>query len=140
MADSLAALDTTHSVSNPRVDLDGDTARLEAIVACQHLPRGDHSRHVLMTNRYDVELVRGGEGWLIQRVTVDNAWTEGDTGPVGEPAQPVERGQLTGEGPVVHHLRDGLSGPAPVRRTRREGPSGGCQPPSPPPIFAMVSA
>lgn len=79
LAESLAALDTTHSVSNPRVSLDGDTARLEAIVACQHLPRGDHSRHVLMTNRYDVELVRGGEGWLIRRVTVDNAWTEGDT-------------------------------------------------------------
>ncbi|MEB3961449.1 nuclear transport factor 2 family protein [Streptomyces kunmingensis] len=75
---SLDHLDTTHSVSNPRVSLDGDTAQLEGIVACQHLPRKDHSRHVLMTNRYNVDLVRSGEVWVIQRLTVDNAWTEGD--------------------------------------------------------------
>ncbi|WIX98267.1 nuclear transport factor 2 family protein [Amycolatopsis mongoliensis] len=75
---SLSHLDTTHSLSNPRVSLDGDQAHLEGIMACQHLPREDHSRHVLMTNRYDVDLVRRGEVWVIQRVTVDNAWTEGD--------------------------------------------------------------
>ncbi|MFJ2259434.1 nuclear transport factor 2 family protein [Streptomyces sp. NPDC087844] len=75
---SLSHLDTTHSVSNPRVTLDGDTARLEGIVACQHLPRQDHSRHVLMTNRYDVSLARQGDVWVIRHLTVDNAWTEGD--------------------------------------------------------------
>ncbi|MFD6274240.1 nuclear transport factor 2 family protein [Streptomyces sp. NPDC060209] len=78
LSGSLSHLDTTHSLSNPRVSLDGDMAKLEAIMACQHLPREDHSRHVLMTNRYDVELVRSGDVWVIQRVTVDNAWTEGD--------------------------------------------------------------
>ncbi|MFE7035075.1 nuclear transport factor 2 family protein [Streptomyces sp. NPDC057621] len=75
---SLGHLDTTHSLSNPRVSLDGDTAHLEGIMACQHLPRADHSRHVLMTNRYDVELARQGEVWVVQHLTVDNAWTEGD--------------------------------------------------------------
>ncbi|MFJ3705304.1 MULTISPECIES: nuclear transport factor 2 family protein [Streptomyces] len=75
---SLSHLDTTHSVSNPRVSLDGDTAHLEGIVACQHLPREDHSRHVLMTNRYDVDLARQGDVWVIRHVTVDNAWTQGD--------------------------------------------------------------
>ncbi|MFE6888072.1 nuclear transport factor 2 family protein [Streptomyces sp. NPDC057694] len=75
---SLSHLDTTHSLSNPRVALDGDKAHLEGIMACQHLPREDHSRHVLMTNRYDVDLVRRGEAWVIQHLTVDNAWTEGD--------------------------------------------------------------
>lgn len=75
---SLSHLDTTHSVSNPRVTLDGDTAHLEGIVACQHLPRQDHSRHVLMTNRYDVSLARHGDVWVIRHLTVDNAWTEGD--------------------------------------------------------------
>ncbi|MFS8201538.1 nuclear transport factor 2 family protein [Streptomyces sp. CWNU-52B] len=78
LSGSLSHLDTTHSLSNPRVTLDGDTAHLEGIMACQHLPREDHSRHVLMTNRYDVELVRQGEVWVIRRVTVDNAWTDGD--------------------------------------------------------------
>jgi ketosteroid isomerase-like protein len=79
LADSLSKLDTTHSVSNPRASVDGDTASLEAIVACQHLPRGDHSRHVLMTNRYNVDLVRQDDAWVIQHLTVHNAWTEGDT-------------------------------------------------------------
>lgn len=78
LADSLSELDTTHSVSNPRVSIAGDTADMEAIVACQHLPRDDHSRHVLMTNRYNVDLVRQEDAWVIQHLTVDNAWTEGD--------------------------------------------------------------
>lgn len=78
LSGSLSHLDTTHSVSNPRVTIDGDAAHLEGIVACQHLPREDHSRHVLMTNRYDVDLVRRGDIWVIQHVTVDNSWTEGD--------------------------------------------------------------
>lgn len=78
LATSLSLLDTTHSVSNPRVELTGDTARLDAIVEAQHLPRNDHSRHYLMKNRYDVEMVRQDEGWLIQRLTVDNVWCDGD--------------------------------------------------------------
>jgi septum formation inhibitor-activating ATPase MinD len=78
LTSSLASLDTTHSVSNPRVSVDGDEARLEAIVEAQHLPRRDHSRHYLMKNRYDVELVRRGEAWVIRRVTIDNVWREGD--------------------------------------------------------------
>ncbi|ALM54060.1 nuclear transport factor 2 family protein [Halomonas huangheensis] len=75
---SLAALDTSHSVSNPRVFLSGDLARLDALVEAQHLPRTDHSRHYLMKNRYDVELVREGGRWIIQRVTIDNIWRTGD--------------------------------------------------------------
>ena len=76
---SLNQIDTTHSVSNPRVSIDGDKAVLEALVEAQHLPSNDHSRHYLMKNRYDVELVREGDVWLIQRVTVDNVWLTGDS-------------------------------------------------------------
>ncbi|GGK90803.1 nuclear transport factor 2 family protein [Nocardia jinanensis] len=78
LSDSLSLIDTTHSVSNPRVSVEGDKAHLEAIVAAQHLPRDDHSRHILMTNRYDIELVRGDGVWLIHRLTADNIWLEGD--------------------------------------------------------------
>jgi septum formation inhibitor-activating ATPase MinD len=78
LSDSLSGFDTTHSVSNPRVSLDGDKARLEAIVEAQHLPSNDHSRHYLMKNRYDVQLARQGEVWRIERVTVDNVWRTGD--------------------------------------------------------------
>lgn len=77
---SLAALDTTHSVSNPRVTIDGDTARMDVLVEAQHVPRSDPSRHYLMKNRYDVELVTNGEVWLITRNTVDNVWRSGDIG------------------------------------------------------------
>jgi hypothetical protein len=31
-----------------------------------------------MKNRYDVELVRNGDVWLITRNTVDNVWQSGD--------------------------------------------------------------
>ncbi|GGG12230.1 hypothetical protein GCM10010924_46690 [Rhizobium wenxiniae] len=77
---SLAALDTTHSVSNPRVTIDGDTARMEVLVEAQHVPRSDPSRHYLMKNRYDVELKRNGDLWVITRNTVDNVWRTGDIG------------------------------------------------------------
>jgi hypothetical protein len=75
---SLATLDTTHSVSNPRVTIDGDRARLDALVEAQHVPRDDHTRQYLMKNRYDVELARAGDVWVITRNTVDNVWRSGD--------------------------------------------------------------
>lgn len=78
LSDSLRAFDTTHSVSNPRVSIDGDTAHLDALVEAQHVPRADSSRHYLMKNRYDVDLVRRGDAWVIQRVTIDNVWRAGD--------------------------------------------------------------
>lgn len=78
LSNSLSAFDTTHSVSNPRVSVAGDTAHLEAMVEAQHLPRVDHTRHYLMKNRYDVDLVRLGDAWVIRRVTIDNVWRRGD--------------------------------------------------------------
>lgn len=79
LSGALSQLDTTHSVSNPRVSLDGDKAHLEAIVEAQHVPRNDHTRHYLMKNRYEVDLIRQGEVWVIQRTTVDNIWRSGDS-------------------------------------------------------------
>lgn len=75
---SLALIDTTHSVSNPRVVIDGDKAVMDALVEAQHLPSNDHSRYYLMKNRYDVELIRQENAWVIQRVTIDNVWRSGD--------------------------------------------------------------
>ncbi|WLH14989.1 nuclear transport factor 2 family protein [Pseudomonas hefeiensis] len=75
---SLGHVDTTHSVSNPRVTINGDQARLDVLVEAQHVLKSDPARHYLMKNRYDVELVRQGPIWLIQRVTVDNVWRTGE--------------------------------------------------------------
>ncbi|MFS2222567.1 nuclear transport factor 2 family protein [Pantoea sp. B65] len=78
LLNSLRPIITTHSVTNPRVTIDGDKAYLEAIVEAQHLPESDSSRHYLMKNRYDVELLKHQDGWFICRVTVDNVWRTGD--------------------------------------------------------------
>ncbi len=54
-------LDTTHSIANPRVtEYDGVDARLFAMIEAQHLPRGDHSRHLLLKNILDVKLAKSG--------------------------------------------------------------------------------
>jgi hypothetical protein len=78
LSGSLGHLDTTHSVSNPLVTINGDTAHLDALVEAQHVPVNDPSRHYLMKNRYDVELTRQGDIWIITRNTVDNVWRSGD--------------------------------------------------------------
>ncbi|KAB0495365.1 nuclear transport factor 2 family protein [Pseudomonas vancouverensis] len=78
LSEALSHVDTTHSVSNPRASVDGDKAHLDALVEAQHVLKSDPSRHYLMKNRYDVEMVRQGEVWLIERVTVDNIWHTGD--------------------------------------------------------------
>ena len=72
-------LDTTHTITNVRViAYDGERATVSALIEAQHLPRGDHSRHLLLKNRLSVELSRQGECWVIQRMRFDNAWREGD--------------------------------------------------------------
>lgn len=75
---SLATLETTHSISNPRVMIDGDMARMDVLVEAQHVPRNDPSCHYLMKNRYDVELERSGDIWVITRNKVDNVGRSGD--------------------------------------------------------------
>ncbi|MEU5264224.1 nuclear transport factor 2 family protein [Amycolatopsis sp. NPDC021455] len=71
-------VDTTHQVTNPRVVIDGDTARLTALVEAQHLLTADHGVFALLKNPYDVDLVRDGERWVIRRLRIDNAWFTGD--------------------------------------------------------------
>lgn len=72
-------LTTTHTVTNPRVTAyDGTRATLIALVEAQHLPRADHSRHLLLKNIYTMELSRRGAAWVIDRMRIDNAWMTGD--------------------------------------------------------------
>lgn len=76
---SIGGLDTTHTVTNPRVlAYDGQRAALFALVEAQHLPRGDHGRHLMLKNVYWLELSRGPEGWLIDRMKIENVWMTGD--------------------------------------------------------------
>lgn len=76
---NIAALDTTHTVTNPRVTaFDGARATLSALVEAQHLPRDDHSRHLLLKNLYTAELSRQGDRWVIQALRIGNVWLTGD--------------------------------------------------------------
>jgi len=70
-------VDTTHVVTNPRVELRGDEASLTAIVEAQHLLQADHGQGALLKNLYDVELVRDGARWVMSRVVIDNVWFTG---------------------------------------------------------------
>jgi hypothetical protein len=78
----LGPLDTTHTASNLQIEISGDTAALYAYVMSQHfMPREGSRRgseNALLMNRYDCELARDGQKWRFKRVTIDNAWLQGD--------------------------------------------------------------
>jgi hypothetical protein len=72
-------LDTTHTVTNPRVThYDSRHASLVALVEAQHLPRGDHGRHLLLKNIYTATLSKVQDRWLIDTLRIDNVWMTGD--------------------------------------------------------------
>jgi ketosteroid isomerase-like protein len=73
-----SALDTSHTVSNVRIETIGDTATMYALVEAQHFPKGVKGRNILMKNRYDITAQRAGQQWVIARMTIDNIWSEGD--------------------------------------------------------------
>ncbi|MER6126930.1 nuclear transport factor 2 family protein [Streptomyces sp. NPDC001795] len=77
-------VDTTHQVTNTRIAVDGQTARLTALVEAQHLLTADHRTHALLKNLYDVDLVREGRRWVMRRVRIDNAWYTGDPAAIFE--------------------------------------------------------
>ena len=88
----IGPLQTSHTASNIQIELSGDTATLSAYMMSQHfMPLNDPHRgreFALLMNRYDCELVRApgaqpsvaGEGqrWQFKRITIDNAWYQGD--------------------------------------------------------------
>ncbi|MFI8913932.1 nuclear transport factor 2 family protein [Streptomyces sp. NPDC053513] len=71
-------VDTTHQVTNARIAVDGDTARLTALVEAQHLLVADPAVHALLKNPYAVDLARDGDRWVIRRLRIDNTWYTGD--------------------------------------------------------------
>ena len=74
---TLEPLRTTHTVSNARIDVTGDTAKLFALVEAQHVRRDDEA-HLLLKNIYWVDLSRAGSRWVIDVMTIHNVWHDGD--------------------------------------------------------------
>ncbi|WP_310726157.1 nuclear transport factor 2 family protein [Streptomyces sp. N2A] len=71
-------VNTTHQVTNVRISIDGDTARLTALVEAQHLLIDAPDTHALLKNPYTVDLIRDGSRWLIRRMHIENTWLTGD--------------------------------------------------------------
>jgi quercetin dioxygenase-like cupin family protein len=76
--DVLRPLVTSHTVTNPRVTVDGDRATLSALVSAQHVSRDDPHRHLLLENTYDVDLARDGDRFVVESMTIRNLWSDGD--------------------------------------------------------------
>jgi hypothetical protein len=78
----IGPLDTSHTTSNLQIEISDDSATLSAYVMSQHfMPREGSRRgaeNALLMNRYDCELVRDGEKWRLRRITISNAWAQGD--------------------------------------------------------------
>lgn len=53
-------------------------AGLFALVEAQHLPRNDHSRHLLLKHVYKLKLSRHGETWTIGHIRIDMVWFTGE--------------------------------------------------------------
>lgn len=78
----LGPLDTSHSVSNIQIEINGDAATMRAYVMAQHFMPREGSRpdseNALLMNRYDCDLVRDDDNWRFKRVSIDNAWAQGN--------------------------------------------------------------
>lgn len=78
----LGPLDTSHTVSNLQIEIKEDSATLYGYVMAQHfMPREGPrpgSENALLMNRYDCELARDGPKWRFRRMTIDNAWAQGN--------------------------------------------------------------
>ncbi|MFC9058255.1 nuclear transport factor 2 family protein [Streptomyces sp. NPDC057074] len=71
-------VNTTHQITNVRIGIEGDTARVTALVEAQHVLVDAPGTHALLKNPYTVDLARDGGRWLIRRMHIDNTWLTGD--------------------------------------------------------------
>jgi hypothetical protein len=78
----IGPLDTSHTMSNLQIEITEDTATLYCYVLSQHfMPREGCRRgsdFAMLMNRYDCDLERHGDKWRFTRITIDNAWAQGD--------------------------------------------------------------
>lgn len=78
----LGPLDTSHTLSNVQTEISEDSATVYCYVLAQHfMPRQGpqpNSENALLMNRYDCELARDGQKWRVRRMTIDNAWAQGN--------------------------------------------------------------
>ena len=69
---------TQHSMSNPLVDVEGDTARCRMYMQAAHFLDSWPEPEFTIGGYYDDRLVRTGDGWRIAAVTLIVRWRRGD--------------------------------------------------------------
>jgi hypothetical protein len=70
---------TQHTMSNPMVDIDGDTARCRMYMQAEHFLQNEQgSPDFAIGGYYDDQLVRTGHGWKIAAVTLNVLWSRGN--------------------------------------------------------------
>ena len=77
------ALDTTHMATNIRCTVKGDSAELTCTVLAQHFRKGEGLKsecqeNVLHGNLYKATIVREGDLWKANYLTITPAWTQGN--------------------------------------------------------------
>lgn len=87
------AMDTFHALSNIRVWVDGDTARLTCYLIGQHHRAGEgpsveFQDHLLLGNRFETDLIRDHDHvWLVRRNRVSSRWSVGNPAAAKIPAE-----------------------------------------------------
>ena len=70
---------TQHTMTNPLVDVVGDRARCRMYMQAEHFLTTDQGGNsYVLGGYYDDRLVRTGEGWLIEAVTLNVHWHRGN--------------------------------------------------------------
>lgn len=71
--------DSQHLVGNHQVVLDGDTATHRCYLHAQHIRHGANGGpHYIVAGRYEDDLTRTSDGWLITHRNLHVMWTEGN--------------------------------------------------------------
>jgi len=83
LIEHVGPLDTLHQVTNFRIDVRGDEAKLTCLTLAQHFRNGEGPQPdkvgYLMGNRFNARLKRAEEGlWQISRVVITCYWANGD--------------------------------------------------------------
>lgn len=76
-------LDTTHSATNIRCSVDGDSADLTCCVLAQHFRRGEGPKpefreYYLMGIQYVATILRVEDLWRVSKLVLTPAWTVGN--------------------------------------------------------------
>lgn len=80
---------TQHQMSNPRITVDGDTAKCTMYMQAIHFMPGEPTVEYTLGGYYIDDLVRTAEGWKLTRVNLNVTWERGD-------ATMLERGRALG--------------------------------------------